>query len=91
MALDRAQRHFKTVTLFVKEATSKEIPVSSVFSQGVKRPWRKAERSPPFTTTVKNEWSYTSIPPHSSMTSTTALPLLYVQIHLIFGYRICHS
>ena len=100
MALDRAQRHFKTVTarnlhfvvtLFVKEAISKEIPVSSVFSQGVKRPWRKAERSPPFTTTVKNEWSYTSIPPHSSMTSTTASPLLHMQIHLIFRYRICHS
>ena len=34
MALDRAQRHFKTVTLFVKEATRKEIPVSSVFPKG---------------------------------------------------------
>ena len=43
MALDRDQRHFKTVTarnlhfvvtLFVKEATSKEIPVSSVFPKG---------------------------------------------------------
>ena len=69
--------HF-VVTLFVKEDTSKEIPVSSVISQGVKRPWRKAERSPPFTTTVKNEWSYTSIPPHSSMTSTTDSPDLRI-------------
>ena len=66
-------------------------PAGPDFSQGVKRPWRKAERSPPFTTTVKNEWSYTSTPPHFSMTSTTASPLLHMQIHLTFRYRIWHS
>jgi hypothetical protein len=60
------------------------------FSQRVKRPWRKAEHSPPFNTTVKNECSYTTTP-CSFMASTTTLPLLYGQIHLIFRCRICHS
>jgi hypothetical protein len=32
------------------------------FSPGVKRPGREADRSPPFTSKVKNLWSYTSTP-----------------------------
>jgi hypothetical protein len=52
MALERVQRHFKTVsaqklyfvvTILVRKPHTKEIPISSAFFQGVKRPWSKAE------------------------------------------------
>jgi len=35
------------------------------FPQGIKRPGRKANQSPPYNTEVKNAWRYISTPPMS--------------------------
>jgi hypothetical protein len=41
--------------------------VQGAFIQGVKRPGREADHSPPSNTEVKNAWSYTSSPPYVFM------------------------
>jgi hypothetical protein len=48
----------------------------------VKRPWREADHSPPFSVEVKNAWNYTSTPQYSFMawcsvkkSTETTLPL----------------
>jgi hypothetical protein len=48
-------------------AYDKDLPciqsVPGALSVGVKRPGREANHSPPSSSEVKNEWSYTSTPP----------------------------
>jgi hypothetical protein len=36
--------------------------IPDVLSPGIKRPWRKADHTPPSSAEVKNAWSYTSTP-----------------------------
>jgi hypothetical protein len=49
------------------------------WTQGVKRPWREADHSPPASAEVKKVWICTSTPPYAFMTGTT-LPLPYVAV-----------
>jgi hypothetical protein len=39
-------------------------PTSYPPSQGIKRPRREADHSPPTSAEIKNMWIYTSIPPY---------------------------
>jgi hypothetical protein len=41
--------------------------VSGALSLGVKRPGREADHSPPYSTKIKNAWSYTSTPQYAFM------------------------
>ena len=40
------------------------LPIQTLISLAVKRPWRKANSSYQSTAEIKNEWSYTSTSPH---------------------------
>jgi hypothetical protein len=64
-------------------------PVGSAGSfPGLKRPKRRAVRSTPSSTEVKNEWSYTSTPPHAFM--TRCLIRIALTLSLTSG-KIIHS
>jgi len=100
-ALDRVQRHFKTVStqnfyLVVTQLVRK--PHKNQFQWAVLfffKGWNsrdvKPNTSPIYHTKVKYEWNYTSTPLCSFMRSFTTSTLLYKQFHQTLRRRICHS
>ena len=54
-------------SLFQKVQTGSGFYIQRIFSQGIKRPGRKDNHSPPFSAEVKNKRNYTSTPPYAFM------------------------
>jgi hypothetical protein len=75
--------------------------VPAIRSPSIKRPRREADHSPSSSAEVKNEWSYTSIPPYVSMAwrlkiSRERKRRLYIYIYIysdsvikVFGIKYC--
>jgi hypothetical protein len=61
--------------------------IPGALSLGVKRQGREVDHSPPSSTEVKNEWSYTSTPPTPLHGVVLSLRKKYMENFIFYGKR----